>query len=93
MEEKAKPKTFMQAVYEGALQAANSPENKAKLQGFNHPDFELVMRTMTEALDTLPPTINMHVVLMATTFIQNAFLMAYKDTQERLAATSVGGNA
>lgn len=84
-------KTFMQRIYEGAAGAAETSVGREELKGLAKDQVIASVKVLTEALDTLPSTTNLHVVLFAITYVRNALIAAMQVNQNRI-ERETGGN-
>lgn len=85
-------KTFAQAIYEGAVAAAETEAGHRELTGHSKEQFLSTVKGITEALDGLPHDTSLHVVLLGVTFVRNVILVAMRDNQSVL-ETRTGGSA
>ncbi len=81
---------FMQAVYEGAVANAASASGAQELRGLSKVHFLEAVKRITDALGEMDANTNLHVAILATTYVRNAFLATMAQNQQVL-ATQTGG--
>jgi hypothetical protein len=79
-------KTFAQAIFEAAKNTADSEAGRLELAGLSRDQFVGSVRSLSEALDKMPPNTSLHMFLMAVTFMRNALILAMTENQKRLEA-------
>lgn len=80
----------MQALLENVRIAVDNEPGKTQLKGYNKEQVVASVQAVTEALDKLPPSTSLHVVLFAVTYVRNALLAAMEENNKVL-ATQTGG--
>ncbi len=85
-------RTFMQAIYDGALKVVDTELGKAELSGVNREQFIASVKAITDGMSQLPLNTNLHVALLAVTYVRNAILAAIQLNQNRL-MVETGGSA
>jgi hypothetical protein len=79
-------KTFAQTVYEAAGRAADSEAGKSELIGMNREQFVATVRAITSAMDTLPVTTSMNMMLLSLSYIRNAIIVTMQHNQKVMEA-------
>lgn len=76
--------TLMRAILDEARKSADGAELGGKLKGLNKDQFLTVVEKVTQALDTLPETYSMHVVVHGVAFVRNALIVAMQYNEDLL---------
>ncbi len=84
--------TFMTEVYKTAREAVAKEPGRTQLKGLNTESLIEAVGAMTEALDKLPPTTNLHVLFFAVTYVRNAISLAMEEANKTL-IHETGGSA
>lgn len=84
--------TFMKEVYKGVQLAVEKEPGRSQIAGLNKESLVESVRVITEALDSLPDTTNIHILFFALTYVRNAVGLAMEENNQRL-ATETGGSA
>ena len=84
--------TYFQAVLNSAREAVNNEPGATQLKGLNKQQVVDTVAALTNALDSIDPAINLHIVFFALTYVKNAVVLAMEENQ-RVLATQTGGSA
>lgn len=84
--------TFMQEVYKSAKEAVMNEPGKSQIKGLDTQGLVDAVGAMTDALDKLPPTTNLHVMFFAVTYVRNAVALAMEEANKTL-LHQTGGSA
>ncbi len=80
-------KTYMQELSDSVKLAVENEPGKSQLAGYDKTSIIATVAALTGALDGLPPTTNMHVVLFSLNYVRNAIILAMEDNQRQMEAT------
>lgn len=80
----------MQEVLKNCRQTVDNEPGKSQVKGLNTESLIDVVRALTETLDALPTTTNLHVLFFGITYVRNAIGLAMEEGNKRL-ATETGG--